>query len=117
MYIMKTKFVLKSQIKITKNLKSVPNCSAYIFGPIDIMVIEKNDSLALSVSLSMFTYSLCIFIYVYLLYLYLYPCLFTSSICICIHVYLLYLYLIKDCIQSLVCSCKKRSVSNAYFYP
>ena len=45
MYIMQTKFVLKSQIKITKNFKSVPNCSAYIFGPVDIMVIEKTDSL------------------------------------------------------------------------
>jgi len=45
MYIMKTKFVLKSQIKITKNLKSVPNCSVYIFGPVDIMVIDKTDSL------------------------------------------------------------------------
>ena len=45
MYIMQTKFVLKSQIKITKNLKSVPNCSVYIFGPVDIMVIDKTDSL------------------------------------------------------------------------
>ena len=44
MYIMKTKFVLKSQIKITKNLKSVPNCLAYISGPVDIMVIDKTDS-------------------------------------------------------------------------
>ena len=42
---MQTKFVLKSQIKITKNLKSVPNCSVYIFGPVDIMVIDKTDSL------------------------------------------------------------------------
>ena len=40
-----TKFVLKSQIKITKNLRSGPNCSAYIFGPVDIMVIDKTDSL------------------------------------------------------------------------
>ena len=37
--ILLTQFVLKSQIKITKNFKSVPNCSAYIFGPVDIMVI------------------------------------------------------------------------------
>ena len=42
---MKTKFVLKSQIKINKNLRSGPNCSAYIFGPVDIMVIDKTDSL------------------------------------------------------------------------
>ena len=41
MYIMQTKFVLKSQIKITKNVQSVPNCSVYIFGPVDIMVIDK----------------------------------------------------------------------------
>ena len=29
----------KSQIKITKNLKSGSNCSAYIFGSVYIMVI------------------------------------------------------------------------------
>ena len=46
MKIMQTKFVLKSQIKFTKNFKSGPNCSMYIFGPVDIMVIDKTDSLA-----------------------------------------------------------------------
>ena len=37
-YIMQTKFVLKSQIKITLNSKSGLNCPVYIFGPVDRMV-------------------------------------------------------------------------------
>ena len=46
MYIMQTIF-WKCQIKINKNLKSGLNCPVYIFGPVDIMVIDKTDSLAL----------------------------------------------------------------------
>ena len=38
MYILQTKF----QIKIIKNLESGP---VFIFGPVDIMVIDKTDSL------------------------------------------------------------------------
>jgi len=40
-------FFLKCQIKITKNLKSGLNCPVYIFGPVDIMVIDKTDSLVI----------------------------------------------------------------------
>ena len=46
MYIMQSIF-WKCQIKITKNLKSGLNCPVYIFGPVDIMVIDKTDSLDL----------------------------------------------------------------------
>ena len=49
MNIMQTKFFFKCQIKITKNLKSGLNCPVYIFGPVDIMVIDKTDSLEINV--------------------------------------------------------------------
>ena len=45
MYILQTKFFEKCQIKIIKNLESGLNCPVFIFGPIDIMVIDKTDSL------------------------------------------------------------------------
>ena len=44
MYITQTKFFLKCQIKIAWNLKSGLNCPVYIFGPVDIIVIDKTDS-------------------------------------------------------------------------